>query len=216
MEKYADFILPIAPFTETISTYVNVEGNWQSSPVVSVPAGEAKPAWKILRVLANLMELPGFEYAHIHEVLAELTGMVDKLSTRDGGSQGGESRFSPLIPSIGFPDAQDMNNTDALVRLAPWLMYRVDGLTRRAGALQATMSERLYKIAIHENVAKKLNLSLQEKLTAIQGDSTVTLPWRIDNRLAENAVFIPMALAETAGFGQASAPVRLQKENAHG
>ena len=62
MESYADFILPITPPTEMAGTFVNIEGAWQNFASVSVPNGEAKPAWKICRVLANLMELPGFHY----------------------------------------------------------------------------------------------------------------------------------------------------------
>lgn len=203
MEKYADFILPIAPFTETISTYVNVEGDWQSSPVISVPSGNSKPAWKIIRVLANLMELPGFDYADIHAVLAELSELVDNQP--DNTSQA----FPLKIKTLEKNDTQ-------LKRLAPWLMYRVDGLTRRAEALQATQSKRLTEIAIHENLAKKLNLSVTEKLIATQGSSEISLPWRIDNRLAENMVFIPSALDETAGFGQASAPISLRGEKTNG
>ena len=35
--------------------------------------------------------------------------------SRDGGSQGGESRFFPFIPSIRFPDAQDINNNSSIL-----------------------------------------------------------------------------------------------------
>jgi NADH-quinone oxidoreductase subunit G len=201
MEEYADFILPITPFTETVGTYINVEGVWQSSPVVSVPAENAKPAWKILRVLANLMELPGFDYADIHVVFRELSEIVDS-----------KEWTQPMPATHKAPQIVAKNKAE-LLRLAPWLLYRIDPLTRRAGALQATMSKHLFTIAIHENLAKKLNLAPEQKLIATQGDSQVILPWHIDNRLAENVVFIPSALEETAGFGHAFAAVSLRGEN---
>ena len=78
MEEYADFILPITPVTENVGTFVNIAGAAQSFAAVSVPTGESKPAWKICRVLANLMELPGFDYADIHEVQAELRDFIGK------------------------------------------------------------------------------------------------------------------------------------------
>ena len=43
----ADLLLPIGTFAETSGTYVNVEGTWQSF------GGEARPAWKVLRVLVT-------------------------------------------------------------------------------------------------------------------------------------------------------------------
>src|SRR4029077_15725041 len=57
---HANVLLPIVPFTETSGTYVNCEGRMQSFNAVVKPLGDARPAWKVLRVLGNLMSLPGF------------------------------------------------------------------------------------------------------------------------------------------------------------
>ncbi|MFX5684637.1 molybdopterin-dependent oxidoreductase, partial [Acinetobacter baumannii] len=54
---YADVLLPIAPFTETAGTFVNAEGRAQSFNGTVKPAGDARPGWKVLRVLGNLLEL---------------------------------------------------------------------------------------------------------------------------------------------------------------
>lgn len=203
MEEYADFILPITPATETIGSFVNITGAVQNFAAVSVPSGEAKPAWKICRVLANLMELPGFEYADIHAVQTELREFTD-----------------PALLNKTFPAQQTLrlseNSQAHLTRLAPWLMYRVDPLVRRATALQQTMSARLTSIAVHSKLAEKLGFSAGQEVTAVQGDSHLTLPLRIDDRLAESVVFIPSALAETAGFGQVSAPITLKGGVANG
>ncbi len=67
----ADLLLPIGTFAETSGTYVNVEGTWQSFSGVANPVGEARPAWKVLRVLGNLVDADGFDYVTSEDVLAE-------------------------------------------------------------------------------------------------------------------------------------------------
>jgi NADH-quinone oxidoreductase subunit G len=202
MEEYADFILPVTPFTETVGTYVNVTGAAQSFPAVSVPTGETKPAWKIVRVLANFMELPGFDYADIHELQEELRNLTSQASAQFASSA------APKAPEI--PGVKENHH---LFRLAPWLLYAADPLVRRSTALQATQDlKKLATIAVHPVVAERLNLSPGQRVTAQQNGSTVTLPLRIDNRLAHDVVWIPFGLPETAGFGHACAPITLQPE----
>ena len=58
----ADVLLPVAPFTETSGSYVNTEGRLQSFNGVVPPLGDSRPAWKVLRVLGNLLALDGFNY----------------------------------------------------------------------------------------------------------------------------------------------------------
>ncbi|MBT8423001.1 MAG: NADH-quinone oxidoreductase subunit NuoG, partial [Gammaproteobacteria bacterium] len=58
----ADVVLPVGTFAETSGTFVNVEGSWQSFAGVAAPVGESRPAWKVLRVLGNLLDAPGFDY----------------------------------------------------------------------------------------------------------------------------------------------------------
>ena len=62
-------MLPMGTFAETSGTYVNCEGRWQSQAGAATPVGEARPGWKILRVLGNLLNLAGFEYQSSEEVL---------------------------------------------------------------------------------------------------------------------------------------------------
>src|SRR5205085_1664755 len=74
---FSDVLLPIAPWTETPGTFVNAEGRVQSFHAVVKPLGEARPAWKVLRVLANLLGLPGFTYESAQEVLVAARGEAD-------------------------------------------------------------------------------------------------------------------------------------------
>ena len=123
----ADVLLPIAPFTETSGTFVNAEGRVQSFHAVVKPLGEARPAWKVLRVLGNMMKAEGFDYESSQHVLAEIFG-------------GAAPAFLP---------ADRLNNacsapTHAGVGHAPCTaaIYQLDGLVRRASSLQMTADAR--------------------------------------------------------------------------
>src|SRR6185437_13980190 len=68
MRRVARVMLPAGTFAETSGTYVNLERRWQSYGGAARPVGEARPAWKILRVLGNELELPQFEYQSSEQV----------------------------------------------------------------------------------------------------------------------------------------------------
>src|SRR5262245_9619146 len=65
---YADVLLPITPFTETSGSFVNTAGDLQSFNPVVKPRGDARPAWKVLRVLANQLGLTGFDYERSKQI----------------------------------------------------------------------------------------------------------------------------------------------------
>lgn len=195
IETYARVILPIAPFTETEGTFVNVEGRWQGFQPTSTPLGEARPAWKVLRVLGNLLELKGFEYAtatEIHHEVWELNSAVPALKATE--------KFSANIPK----------SIKGLMRIGDWHMYRIDNLVRRSKPLQAAINLEVATIAINPALAKSLNLKDGQYATAKQNGSSVTLPIRIDARVPDNNVFIPAGLNETAGFGAAFGAIELR------
>ena len=73
---YADVILPIAPYAETSGTYINVDNTWQTVKGALAPHGEARPAWKILRVLGNLLHCKDFEYTSTEEILSEIKNIA--------------------------------------------------------------------------------------------------------------------------------------------
>ena len=130
------------------------------------------------------MELPGFDYADIHALQEEVNALIGVPS---------EGNLAPLglhpaeMSVVNIPEPV-LKNSSA-VRLAPWLLYRSDPLVRRSSALQDTQNyERLAAIAIHPSLAEKLSLSAGQRVVARQGDSEVTLPLRLDDRLAHDAV----------------------------
>ncbi|KUJ74920.1 NADH dehydrogenase [Thiomicrospira sp. XS5] len=116
--EYADVMLPIASFAETAGTFVNACGLKQSFKMAVEPAGEAKAAWKIIRVLGNLLDLEGFDYTHSNQVFAEVS---DELRPVDVSEMAFE-----------MPENIDLIGTQ-------WIsMYQVDSLVRRSPSLQAT------------------------------------------------------------------------------
>jgi NADH-quinone oxidoreductase subunit G len=120
----ADVLLPIAPFTETSGTFVNAEGRSQSFHAVVKPLGETRPAWKVLRVLGNLLNLPSAYYDSSQEILASASAQAYELSNAAPAhhttSQALAADYTPCTASI----------------------YELDGLVRRAPALQLTADAR--------------------------------------------------------------------------
>jgi len=197
MKTYADFILPIAPFSQTSGTFVNGEGTWQSFDGITEPEGESKPAWKVLRALARKLSLGGFEYKTTCDIRDALKSQLDSYQKTDSEN--------PALGPIQTPSKD-------LIRLASRPMYRADSLVRRARALQDMITEDTASISMNETLAKQLGFTLGDRVTAIQKESRLSLPVMIDNRLADGIVLIPAGLEETTGFGEATATVSLERE----
>jgi NADH-quinone oxidoreductase subunit G len=123
---FSDVLLPIAPFTETPGTFVSAEGRVQSFHAVVKPLAETRPAWKVLRVLGNMLGLPGFEYESAQEVLLAARGEKDIQATH---VQGGELS-NATIAQIRLDVPADRPVTAAI--------YQLDGIVRRAPSLQLT------------------------------------------------------------------------------
>ena len=130
--EFSDVLLPIAPFTETSGSFVNAEGLLQSFHAVVRPLGETRPAWKVLRVLANLMDLPGFDFETSQDVLAKATGanagQVNAVPAERLGNA------TPVAPHV---------TTGAVAEPVVASIYKLDGLVRRASSLQLTADARL-------------------------------------------------------------------------
>ncbi len=125
VKDYADVILPVTPFTETSGTFVNAEGRWQSFEGVVPPLGDARPAWKVLRVLGNLFNCDGFDFVESSEVLAE-------ISTQSG-ELGADNSISWRCPESLGAAAEYRAPAD----------YAGDGIVRRAESLQAVAQTRV-------------------------------------------------------------------------
>jgi NADH-quinone oxidoreductase subunit G len=125
----SDVLLPIAPFTETSGSFVNAEGRLQSFHAVVRPLGDTRPGWKVLRVLGNLLGLPGFDADSSQAVLAAaLPGVtagqvVDASRLSNAGSAFIDMNVIPGQPCVAS-------------------IYQLDSLVRRASSLQLTADAR--------------------------------------------------------------------------
>lgn len=197
MRDYADFILPIAPLPENAGTFINGEGVWQSFVAASVPSGQAKPAWKVLRVLGNLFELGGFEFEQVEQIRHEIKQLASSAAEI-------KQELAPLKP---------MAASGKLTRLGAWPMVYVDAVTRRADALVRAFSEKA-GVYLNSELASEKQLTEGDLVLAKQEDnSEIVLPVVIDDRIANHTVMVFSGLPETMGFGQAFAEIELVKQN---
>jgi NADH-quinone oxidoreductase subunit G len=127
---FSDVLLPIAPFTETSGTFVNAEGRLQGFHAVVKPLGETRPAWKVLRVLANLLDLPGFAFESSQDVLVH-------MHADNGG-------VPAQVPSERLSNACQVAADLSAPAVEPAVagIYQLDGIVRRATSLQLTADGR--------------------------------------------------------------------------
>ncbi len=131
--EFSDVLLPIAPFTETSGSFVNAEGRLQSFHAVVRPLGDTRPAWKVLRVLGNLLGLQGFDFETSQDVLARATGAaVGALSHVPAG----------LLNNAVATMPKDVQVADAPAPVVASI-YQLDGLVRRSASLQLTTDARM-------------------------------------------------------------------------
>jgi NADH-quinone oxidoreductase subunit G len=124
--EFSDVLLPIAPFTETSGTFVNAEGRVQSFHAVVKPLGETRPAWKVLRVLGNLLKVPGFDFESSQDVLAH-------IQTGWGGACAHVPQDKLSNACNATPDVSPCATSPVVAGI-----YQLDSLVRRATSLQLT------------------------------------------------------------------------------
>jgi NADH-quinone oxidoreductase subunit G len=204
LEQYANVILPIAPFTETSGTFVNVEGKWQSFTGVATPLGESRPAWKVLRVLGNFLHCDGFEYASSDAVRDELKASISDFSFSKSENT-----------TINHHSFKKADGKELLSRIGEIAVYSGDSLVRRAKALQATQSivePHLAAVHMHSLTAEKMQIKEMEPILVKQeGDGRARLPVIFNNRVPENAVFIAGGIPAASGLSQLFGSVEIHK-----
>jgi NADH-quinone oxidoreductase subunit G len=198
LKATAHVLLPIAPFTETSGTFVNAEGRWQSFAGAAAPYRASRPAWKVLRVLGNLLGLEGFEYATSEEVREELRRRLEDVAVED-------RRGSAPVAEAPVADP-------GLERIGEAAIYATDPLVRRAAALQKTPDALAGSTArMNAAQAQVAGVDGAEQVRVSQGEAGAVLPLRIDERVPEGCVWIQSGTAEAATLGGAFGPVRVER-----
>ena len=196
----ADVLLPTAPFTETGGSFVNAEGRLQAFHGVVKPLAETRPGWKILRVLGNLLGLPGFEHDSVEAVRAEALGDVATLAARlDNGTTA-----QPAPAALGAAPA-------GLERIADVPIYATDMIVRRATSLQLTADAREPVAGIPPALWAQLGLADGDRVRVSQGQGHAVLAARRDDTLASTAVRVSAGHPATAALGAMFGPLSVEK-----
>ena len=198
MRDYADVLLPMALFPETSGSFVNAEGRWQSFTAATVAPGEARPAWKLLRVLGNLLDVSGFEFLSSEEVRDEV--------------QQACAAITPSSDTVWQLPGALPTADDGVARIADCAIYGGDGMVRRSEPLQATADAAATRCAwINGATATRLGVCEAEQVRVSQGELAVTLPLAISERVADECVWVATGLPQTVGLGGVSVAVEVVK-----
>ncbi|MED5620000.1 NADH-quinone oxidoreductase subunit NuoG [Ideonella sp. BN130291] len=198
-QDFADVLLPVSPFSETAGTFVNAEGRVQSFHGVVKPLGDTRPAWKVLRVLGNLLGLDGFNQETVDEVRAEALGDVAALAGRLSNR------------GAAMPTSQAAAG-EGLERIADVPIYHSDALVRRSPPLQLTSDARNAPFAgISASLWDQLGLQPGAAVRVTQGNASAVLPARLEPTLAANAVRVPAGHPATATLGAMFGDITVEK-----
>jgi len=189
----ADVLLPIAPFTETSGIFVNIEGRAQRFHATVNALGDARPGWKVLRVLGNLLGIAGFDFDTIDQVRA---------ACLEGGDIA--SRLSNRVRTVTAPSSSPASG---IQRIADVPAYFADPLVRRSPPLQKTKQARAPTARVNARTMQALGVSAGQPLLANGARIDVSL----DAGVPDGCVRIAAAHPSTEGVGPMFGPVKLEK-----
>ena len=196
-KDWAHVMLPVAPFTETAGTFVNAQGLAQSFKGTAQPFGQSRPAWKVLRVMGNVLHLAGFDDE-------------SSESVRDAVlSSGIESRLSNSIhaqPAAAAPQA-----VQGLQRVTDVPIYRTDALVRRSAPLQATQASRAPEARMSAATLLQLGLSAGQQVRVKSAQGTVQMAAALDDGLPAGTVRVSAGFELSAALGSASAQLQVER-----
>ena len=193
----ADVILPIGSFAETSGSYVNGQCDVQSFSGAAPAYGQSRPAWKVLRVLGNMIGADGFDYLSTQDVLAELEATG---SCQPDNSLQSETSGEPVLVKT------------ALERIADLPIYSADAIVRRSGSLQHTVDS--WKSEIRINAKTASAVGLEDGISASMAcdeNEKVTAKVVIDERVSDDAVWFPAAISGAEKLSRLFGEVTLDK-----
>ena len=195
-QEYANVILPIGAFTETAGTFVSMEGRAQAFHATVPPPGDARPAWKVLRVLGTMLGVPGFEYETIDQVRA------DCLAGRD---------IASLLSNRTSMPRQGAPAPSGIQRIADVPIYFSDPLVRRSPPLQATKDAETPAARMNARMLQKLGVAAGQAVRVVQGPGSATLKAALDEGVPDECVRVAAAHPSTAGLGPMFGSVTIEK-----
>ncbi|MBI3371813.1 MAG: NADH-quinone oxidoreductase subunit G [Betaproteobacteria bacterium] len=198
--EYANVMLPIAPFTETAGTFISTEGRLQGFHGCVRPAGEARPGWKVLRVLGSMLGIAGFDEISPEQV-------------RDA-CLAGKDVASRLSNATRVEVSVAQATAGGLQRVADVPIYFADALVRRAPSLQRTKDAQVPHAGMNAGTLAALGLSAGQPVRVRQGDGSAELVAALDAGLPDQCVRVAAAHSSTASLGAMSGVVTLERLSA--
>jgi NADH-quinone oxidoreductase subunit G len=196
LDAVADILLPIGAFSETSGTFVNASGLWQRFQGAVAPPGESRPGWKLLRVLGNLLDLPGFEYRDAAQVRNELAELC--VSAFDNSPRG------------DYP-AESRGASAGLMRIGSVPIYAVDPLVRRAPALQRTpVQGAAFGVYLNPSQAESDGLRAGQRVLVIQNGREVEAGLFLDDAVPAGCARIPAGVIGSERLGAQIGPVEIR------
>ncbi len=183
---YADVLLPIAPFSETAGSFVNMEGKLQPFNGVVRPLNETRPAWKVLRVLGNMLGLSGFDFNSAEEVRQELLAEGDIAAA-----------LSNKVADV----AVNATATAGLARIGEVPMYQSDAIVRRAVSLQQTQEAAAPVASANAAVLARAGIASGSEAVLRQGDASVKAIVVADDSLPADVIRLATAHPATQALG---------------
>ncbi|MEE9310737.1 MAG: NADH-quinone oxidoreductase subunit NuoG [Cocleimonas sp.] len=202
MLSTADIILPSACYSETSGTYINAEGIWQSFQAVAKSSKDVRPAWKILRVLGNQLNVKGFDYVGSLDVRDELKLACDAVTSVNNSFE--------VSGIYMYPGKQN-----GLQRIGEVAEFCGDSLQRRATALQKSAPE---QEMVQLNSAEIKRLSLQKineessTVTVAQGSEKVSMSLLENEAIPDGCALIASGTQLSSVLGSAFSSVEINSE----
>ena len=193
MLSYADVILPVSSFAESSGTFVGLDGQWQTYSGAVSPKGESRPAWKVLRVLANLADLDGFEYVSSQDVSDEAKVMTQGQVAADVKAY--------------CPDKLDAAASN-LQMISEVPMYQIDSVVRRSSALEQTVENQDAFVAVmNSSEAGQFGINQADRVVVMHDAQSVELAFKVDDTIADGCIHMPSGIVEMSGFAPAFSSV---------
>lgn len=198
----ADVLLPIAPFTETSGTFMSMEGRVQSFAAVTRPLGECRPAWKVLRVLANTLGLQGFDFETSEQVKNAVFG--------------GEKPSAVVWRSLNnnlkeLVEIQINIKHEGLQRIGEVPQYESDPIVRRSTPLQKTKYNIKPMARMCARQLAELGLVDGDLVSVKQDKGSAVLTVKLDEHVAKGCVRVAAAHEDTIGLGDLMGDITVEK-----
>jgi NADH-quinone oxidoreductase subunit G len=204
--KNADVLLPVSPFTESSGTIINMEGRVQSYAAVTQSLGQSRPAWKVLRVLANHLDLKGFDYESSLDVKEAHMKSKNQFISKE------------LSNAIDITNDYKIRITKPMQfsRIGETHQYRMDPITRRAPSLQTAIQKSKAFAKLNPIEMKSLRLKGNDKIKITQGKQSINLVVIEDVSIPEGSIYIPSGIDETANLSDIYGDVTVKKITSRG